>query len=64
MAMRDGEKRENLPEQTSSNAATADPSTRLVRSCKSFSIIAMMSSFISGSKLYSLGIACAAVFRT
>ena len=44
---------------------TADPTTKVVLSPKSFSITPTSSSFwFSGSSEYSLGMACAAVFRT
>lgn len=49
---------------TSSKAMTAEPMTRVVRSASSFSSTDNSSSFISGSKLYSFGMAWAAVFLT
>ena len=53
-----------LSGQTSSNAMTADPTTKVVRSPRSFSISPINSSLESGSMLYNFGMACAAVFLT
>ena len=53
-----------LSGQTSSNAITADPTTKVVRSPRSFSISPINSSLESGSMLYNFGMACAAVFLT